>query len=85
MIYDEHKLIHLAIPKTATSCIFDMIYKRPLQFLNEEKYKIQKFAVPLPIKGFEINSTPYKRLVTHTVTKKHPLWKYYNHGHVSCA
>lgn len=80
MIYDKFGLIHLAIPKTGTSCIFDMLYKKPIKLLNEEQVRIQKFNVPLPVgpKAGALEGA----IGVHTITKKHPLWRYYDHGHV---
>ena len=76
MIYDKHKLIHLAIPKTGTSCIFNMIYEAPLHLMNLEGFQTLGFVIP----KFEEGET--ETLGNIQITEEDPLYEYYKHGHV---
>ena len=77
MIYDKHELIHLAIPKTGTKCIFNMIYEAPTHLMNIEGFETQGFVIP------KFEEGGIQTFDTVQITKADPLYEFYKHGHVS--
>jgi hypothetical protein len=76
MIYDEHELIQIAIPKTGTGCIFNMMYSVPLHILDIPEAKVTSFP------NAHVEDTGFSFEVPR-ITEKDPLFDYYKHGHVS--
>ena len=99
MIYDEHKLIHIAIPKTGTSCIFKMIHSIPLDIDMTDGLKDGQsitlshwFKNPQgedPRMAFSFlhgqMAAVHKAglVVNDKIAQGHPLYNYYKKGHVS--
>ena len=77
MIYDKHELIHLAIPKTGTKCVFNMIYEAPTHLMNIEGFEPQGFVIP------KFEEGGIQTFDTVQITKADPLYEFYKHGHVS--
>ena len=82
MIYDAHKLIQIATPKTGTSCVFNMIHAIPLHIIEIPTARATSFPEPEPVVG-PLPATAGLTLETPQITEGHPLFDYYKHGHVS--
>ena len=85
MIYDEHKLIHIATPKTGTSCIFKMIHSIPLEinmsdgYIDDRPFHLaQWFKDPQTEECLTELPNIKKR-----ISLGHPLYIFYKKGHES--
>ena len=69
MIYDQHKLIHIAIPKTGTTGLFKMIHGVPIS-ITPPGYVFRT------IEGYELSTRSTEQ---HSLS----LFEYYDHNHIS--
>ena len=79
MIYDQHKLIHIAIPKTGTTGLFKMIHGAPAD-------------LPPPSTGGhgvgahrrrQHQGDIFRTVEGRPIYRGHPLFDFYKHGHYS--